>query len=62
MVPTHAAAGDAVSLDVLMLLNIVATVSGFVGLLLKFESRPTKLETHLEHLLPRRAQKVKGAR
>ncbi len=50
------------SLDILMLLNIVATVGGFVGLLLKFESRLTKLETHLEHLLPAPRQKAKAAR
>lgn len=32
-------------------LNLVATVGGVVAVLLKYENRMTKIETHLVHLL-----------
>lgn len=35
-------------------LNIVATVGGYVGMLIKFEHRLTRLETHLLHVMPKR--------
>lgn len=37
-----------------LVLNIAATVGGYVGMLLKFEHRLTRLETHLIHVLPKR--------
>lgn len=36
--------------------NIAATVGGYVGMLLRFEHRLTKLETHIIHLLPKRKE------
>lgn len=58
MVPARAATGNhagdrTVNTELMLVLNLLATVAGFVGLLLKFESRLTRLETHLEHLLPK---------
>lgn len=48
------------STELLVVFNLLVTVGGFVSLLMKFESRLTRLETHLEHLLPKRSQgKVK---
>lgn len=37
-----------------LIVNMIGTAAGFVGLLLKFENRMTKLETHLVHILPKR--------
>lgn len=37
-----------------LLANIAATVGGYVGMLLRFEHRLTKLETHLVHIIPKR--------
>jgi len=39
-----------------LLANIAATVGGYVGMLLRFEHRLTKLETHIIHLLPKRKE------
>ena len=59
MVPAPAAAGSGiVSTEWMLALNLLATVSGFVGLLMKFERRLTRIETHLEYLLPK-SQKLK---
>ena len=42
-----------------LVVNIVATVGGFWRLAMSFERRLTAMETHLEHLLPkRRADRV----
>ena len=37
-----------------LVVNIIATVGGFWRLAMSFERRLTALETHLEHLLPKR--------
>lgn len=48
--------------QVLVIVNIVATVGGVVALLLKFESRMTRVETLLEYLLPHARRADQGER
>jgi len=39
--------------DLLVGLNLIATIGGLVGVLLRYERRLTALETHLIHIIRR---------